>query len=1187
MEFTIYSIGDSLFLEQVLIALAMIAGVPDFNDMIKIGLLLGVFSVVISAIAKGGREIEIQHVLLGYIIYATMFIPTARVLIEDSYSGSVRVVDNVPMGAAAAGGIISTIGYKVTQLFEVAYGPVVPHLTDTQFAESLQVLSDMRKKATDPAIWQGINADFGGGFTDVRRSYSNYIRNCTLRKIDLGVMKIDDLYNGNYLTTLEFNSALFTTEVYLQAGNSTGQSRTCAQAWNDLTAIAFGGASTEDALNAALGFDANQLAPGESSITKMTTAADALLASAISANTYLSMAVLEPLLAQAASEKYKEFNDFSGATMINQAIQQRNTEWAAEQTLFMTIVRPMLAFFEAFIYAIAPIMAFVIVLGTKGIQLAGKYFTMLIWIQLWMPLLAIVNLYIHVAARSKFDAYSAIATHNWDSFYALDTTSDLAQHWVATGGLLAASTPAIALMLIYGSAVTATHLAGRLKGGDYINEKIPTPDAVSSKPMHDISSQYSGNMIGGMSLTGVSGAVGSVNYSSAASATTASTNEHVNARSKQWGQELGHTFSANHSNEQVTSNLESLGRSAMASNTQVGNAIQSRAAQYAKDNKIDTSHTEGLAGIAALNASGAATIDVDNAVNAFQKKSGLSTETINGFAGRGNNSGDILRPSANVSASGTMQSKTEDGTSTTSSNRNSTTSGYQFSEADTRSFNQDMAARIAKSTTTSGKEAYQVGDNSNLKELSSELISATEKFSQSENFSAAMGQVSNMKWDELGGIIAGNKTAAASLNNSWNMQPEEVKAKATENYRMMREDFGMSAEQSLHASRLKALLDPNVHGKDTNAQFNAMQKASDVIQTATGNGGDVYGGHHNKNSNIDSTGLQHNEMKEKVEGTVDPNLETNSKNRMETLSTEANQSSTEINGPDMAAIQKQNYTNTDNHSNQAEKTEAQVKQEPLDQAKWNMINNVPEQSFAADATGWASNTTDSIHRGYEKIAGGTSAAITGASDEINNQLENYKNMTPQQQTQFKGDLENEDRSFINAASDSILGAAVNGVEMMSSSEISAATQNMSWEEKGAYWSAAANKSLEGGTESFQQFTQEHGNDYKAAMKEYAENRYGLTPAQADIYAESFDATPEGMQAAMNNLQAPYAIQENGIPQKNEDGTWQLTPEDQKFTQAMASNITAATETGSVAGSYLQNVTNFNTINSNTTFNKNN
>ncbi|MCV5888804.1 conjugal transfer protein TraG N-terminal domain-containing protein, partial [Escherichia coli] len=81
----------------------------------------------------------------------------------------------------------------------------------------------------------------------------------------------------------------------------------------------------------------------------------------------------------------------------NQAIQQRNTQWAAEQSMFMSVVRPMLTFFEGFVYAITPIMGFIIVMGSMGMTLAGKYFQTVLWIQLWMPVLSITNLFIHTA----------------------------------------------------------------------------------------------------------------------------------------------------------------------------------------------------------------------------------------------------------------------------------------------------------------------------------------------------------------------------------------------------------------------------------------------------------------------------------------------------------------------------------------------------------------------------------------------------------------------------------------------------------------------------------------------------------------------------------------------------------------------------------------------------------------------
>ncbi|MBX2807166.1 MAG: conjugal transfer protein TraG N-terminal domain-containing protein [Cellvibrionaceae bacterium] len=482
MEFTIYSIGDSEFLEQVMIALALLGGYGEFTAIVKVGFLLGVFGVFVSAMLKGGKTIEFQHILIGFIIWGTMFAPTARVIIEDSYTGYTTAIDDVPMGPAAAGGIISLVGYRITKMFEVAYDPIIPKVTETEFAESLSILNKIRRNATGNGIWIGMNSDAGGGFIDLKTSWINYIRDCTLKKIDLGLMSPNQLITGKLEQSLSFNSGLFGTRIFTSVADAGGQLENCTAAWAELNNTTnFNGTLTIRAFNSVLGLNSSNLSAGESALTKTTNSLGSLINGAIAATTYMKLAVLEPILMDAAAGKYNSIQDNAAAIMINQAIQQRNTQWAAEQTLFMSIVRPMLAFFEAFTYAVTPVMAFVVALGAKGVQLAGKYFILVIWIQLWMPILSIVNLYIHTVTSRSLQEYNQMTTHNWDSFYALNSGIDTIQHWIATGGLLASSTPAIALTLIYGSSVTATHLAGRVNSSSSnINQKYKTPDLTNN-----------------------------------------------------------------------------------------------------------------------------------------------------------------------------------------------------------------------------------------------------------------------------------------------------------------------------------------------------------------------------------------------------------------------------------------------------------------------------------------------------------------------------------------------------------------------------------------------------------------------------------------------------------------------------------------------------------------------------------
>jgi conjugal transfer mating pair stabilization protein TraG len=104
--------------------------------------------------------------------------------------------------------------------------------------------------------------------------------------------------------------------------------------------------------------------------------------------------VLMPIYEAGIEGRMLADQQFTAAVMTRQSIEQRNAEWAAEFTLFSSFVRPMMTFMEGFVFALGPVMAFLITLGGLGIKVAGKYFLTLLWIQLWMPTAAIVNLFL-------------------------------------------------------------------------------------------------------------------------------------------------------------------------------------------------------------------------------------------------------------------------------------------------------------------------------------------------------------------------------------------------------------------------------------------------------------------------------------------------------------------------------------------------------------------------------------------------------------------------------------------------------------------------------------------------------------------------------------------------------------------------------------------------------------------------
>jgi conjugal transfer mating pair stabilization protein TraG len=147
-----------------------------------VGFLLGVLLVLFQGILQGGRGIRFQNVLVAWLLYALMFGPTARVAIEDAYPGAVRVVDNVPLGPAAVGSLMSNVGYGVSRLFEQAFA--TPAMTDTGFADPLQTLMSVRKGTLSRIALGSANSPTPGA--DIERSFINYVADCTLYDVDIG-----------------------------------------------------------------------------------------------------------------------------------------------------------------------------------------------------------------------------------------------------------------------------------------------------------------------------------------------------------------------------------------------------------------------------------------------------------------------------------------------------------------------------------------------------------------------------------------------------------------------------------------------------------------------------------------------------------------------------------------------------------------------------------------------------------------------------------------------------------------------------------------------------------------------------------------------------------------------------------------------------------------------------------------
>jgi conjugal transfer mating pair stabilization protein TraG len=753
----IYSIGDSAFLEQVLNAVAMITGTGDFTAMVRIGLLIGVLLVSVQAILQGGRGIQFQQILVSWLVFATLFGPSTRVAIEDAYSGQVRVVDNVPIGVAAAGSTISTVGFQITRLFETAFS--TPAMTEYGFASSLQTLARLRKQVMDRT---GLGSANRIGGADMEASWFNYLKECTLIGIDIGQKSLDELLNDpNPLSAVRFDSRIYGTQVILSGGNP--QDLDCTTAYTQLVQMTEASflPQLRQVLSAALG-----TASGTETDDQIRAALNNLGLAAVNAQHYMTAAVLLPIYEQSVTGKYLDDQAFTAATMVNQAIEQRNTQWAAEQTLFQSIVRPMMTFFEGFIYAITPLMAFVIALGQIGLRMAGRYLLMLLWIQLWMPVMAIINLYVHLSVSGRMAALDSLAGTELPSFAAMMQMDTVLQTWLATGGMLASSVPAISLMLVYGSAITATHLAGRLQGGDFIDERLHTPDVARNAPVMQSQALFQNAALTGSAMTGATNLLSSFSVGSSVSTMVGSARESLQQATESFSQQVGQTLSRSFGERIGIDSLASIGSQVASTRSSSSDMVNSVTEDLQHRYGFGDDKKDAVRGLVAGVLSGGLRVGADGSINHPHTKEVADDSLLGkllGTRGQGSDGGQHLLPGIDSPASsntprirrlragmdlgGDFRSQIEASEQSGRSMTANTLTGelHSLSTSDSRraEFRDAMVTDLSNARREGVERSLSDQDYQTLLSSAQDVVTAAERYSQLDQASYALNQQRN------------------------------------------------------------------------------------------------------------------------------------------------------------------------------------------------------------------------------------------------------------------------------------------------------------------------------------------------------------------------------------------------------------------------------------------------------------
>lgn len=494
MEYEIFSIGDPAFLAETLRATVTILNRDDLSGIVAIGFLFTFIWTIVQGVLTGGKEIKIQNIVLAGLIYAAFFgVKVDRVNVWSLYGMELHQVEDVPLGLAFSGTVISKVGNNITEWFEQEYTVIGMTTSELGTGFALKALYEMRGLgfADGSLRW-----DPNGHLT---KTLDNYVSDCVVPGTTLATLDGNNEPNGlpainlakvsqedSAWEHLEWKNDVYATKVYpyLTSDPTPGdksQVMTCGQAYQYISEHYFENPAVVDQWVGQIGetvcneagysCESFKLASGQFDTASFSNQFGIIRDSIMTTDVNLDKFMLNRALGLALSRL--DGHEIGQGDALVAAVTQKasaniTANQALQQTMFEKMMLPLMTFFEALMYVAAPFAAILVAFGMGGIQMIGKYLVFALWIQLWKPVAAVGNMFIQMSVAGEMSNLSQFAQakgHSITSLASQPEVFDALQHWIGVGGMLVASTPMITLMLMYGSAVTASSLAGRIDMG--------------------------------------------------------------------------------------------------------------------------------------------------------------------------------------------------------------------------------------------------------------------------------------------------------------------------------------------------------------------------------------------------------------------------------------------------------------------------------------------------------------------------------------------------------------------------------------------------------------------------------------------------------------------------------------------------------------------------------------------------
>lgn len=464
-EIFAYQNADSLF--GIFNAAAAIHASSDYAAAVAAVAFCGFIAALLAYAFAPDKLQGWKWLATVLLVFSVLIVPRVTVGIVDKTGGSaVKVVANVPFGVAMLGSITSTIGHTLTGLFETAF-QVIPGAgampAELSYERNGLMFGNRLIRETGNVVFQD---------PTFRTDLINFIHNCTMYDL------IDGTVDPATFSTSDDVWALMATPNPARFSTVTGAGGavtvdTCPNVYGNLNGRL---PAQVTRIEGRLAFQLNPTLPSAAATAaiagqiQQAYIRNSIATAAATATDLIRQNAVLNAISDTSNIIGQKVNDPAAMVLAvgrAQAVAQQNATWmnygkVAEQSLpvFRNVI-------EALTYALFPLFVLLLLLtsGRESMIAFKGYAAILIWIQLWPPLYAVLNYMASVYAAYDLAAASDLGTGT--KALALQTASTIYSRAIsgeAVVGYLAISIPFIAWAALKRMENFGTALVGGLSG---------------------------------------------------------------------------------------------------------------------------------------------------------------------------------------------------------------------------------------------------------------------------------------------------------------------------------------------------------------------------------------------------------------------------------------------------------------------------------------------------------------------------------------------------------------------------------------------------------------------------------------------------------------------------------------------------------------------------------------------------